>query len=696
MRTMLWKELRENFKWALLALLALTTAELYTLASAHQGYSENFEELTLCSSSFLLATAFGCSAVGVALALVQILPELRRDQWAALLHRPVPRSAIFFGKVMAGLLLYAIATVIPFALSVIYVALPGQFAAPLVPGMLIPGLSDLFLGPAFYFATLLLCLHRGSWWGSRTAIGLSLMPIFIEHLVDGWPFLLPLLSALLYLAAAYDAMLRHNSGGTRARVGRLALPLVVVLGAETLVLLVLAGLQLLPKSPRPNTDAFSMVQIEPDGQIYLVTFTNDGVQKLTDLQGVAVPSSDFQRLEQNATRLDSLSWQFHGSEQANAYVQRSPRNLTNYLTELDEVQGKEIWYLLRSRNYFVGYDKLSRRVIGICDADGFKPPGATPHPFARPLEDSSLNSDSRLFWTGSQIELLDFPDRSRVTFDSGGAPVFGANALVPNFLTDKPLYLAVALASQLRFFDGSGVPKFSFSLPHDPHVWSSLSVGTNDSGDRIYLESQADEFAWKTGSGINPTPPPTYLDVYDAQGHLLADYHYVRNNVTIVPASWTERLSLYLSPFAPALIGTVYSNLVPSPRIGDVEIMDNIPLPQPRLEGVSLGELAILFGLDVVLGIVVFVWARRENMAPRSAVGWAIFTACFGLAGLITFRLAADWPARVRCPVCGAKRPLPTNECPSCHQTWPAPPSTGIEIFGEEKAPAFADSAKEI
>ena len=48
---------------------------------------------------------------------MQILPELRRDQWAALLHRPVPRGTIFFGKVIAGLLLYLLATAIPFLLS---------------------------------------------------------------------------------------------------------------------------------------------------------------------------------------------------------------------------------------------------------------------------------------------------------------------------------------------------------------------------------------------------------------------------------------------------------------------------------------------------------------------------------------------------------------------------------------------------
>jgi ABC-type transport system involved in multi-copper enzyme maturation permease subunit len=691
MRTMLWKELRENFKWALLALLALTAAELYTLSSPRQSYSEDFRELTLCSSAFLLTTAFGCSAIGIALALVQILPELRRDQWAALLHRPVPRSTIFFGKVFAGLLLYAGATVIPFIVSAVYVAMPSQFAAPLVPGMLIPGLSDLLLGPVFYFATLLLCLQRGSWWGSRAAIGLSAIPIFVEHLVAGWPFLLPIVSALVYLAAAWGAMLSNGSGQSRSLIARLALPLVALLGAETAVLLLLAGLQLLPKSAGPFTQVYSNFEVEADGKVYLATQTGDGTQNLTDMQGNDVPGAEIPQLIQNPIELLPLSWQFQGSKLRDAYFRQSPRALANYLSEFDETQGKEIWYLLRGRNYFVGYDKLSRRAVGICDADGFKPPGAAPRPFPQPLEASiMIFRDPRIFWMGSQIYMLNFPDRSMVAFNSGGEPIFGANPLVPNYLNDKPLYIAVALATQLRLFDNSGVSMLFLPYPHDPHVWSSLSIGTNDTGDRIYLESQASVFPWNIGSGSKSPPPPAYLDVFDSQGHLLVNYQRSQTNITVMPGSWTERLSLYLSPFVPALIGTAYFNLFPSQEIDDVEVLNYFTLPKPRLQGVAPGDLAILFGLDVLMGIIAFAWARREGIATRRATGWAIFTACFGLPGLVTFRVAADWPIRARCPVCGTKRPIQANECPGCHQAWPVPTPTGIEIFEGEKAAVFA------
>ncbi len=690
MRTMLWKELRENSKWAFLALLALTAAELYTLSSPRQAYSEDFRDLTLCNSAFLLATAFGCSAIGVGLALVQILPELRRDQWAALLHRPVSRNTIFFGKVFAGLLLYAGAVVTPFFISTVYVAMPGQFAAPLVPGMLIPGLSDLLLGPVFYFATLLLCLHRGNWWGCRAAIGLSVIPIFVEHLIAGWPFLLPLLGALVYLSAAWGAMLSNGSIQGQPRAARLALSLVVMIGAETAILLVLTGLEFLPKNASaPTPMPYTNFEVGSDGQVYLATQNGDGTNKLTDAQGKLIPGSQVEQLRQNTINILPLSWQFHGSELRDVYFEQSPRTLANYLLELDEIQGKEIWYLLRAQNYFIGYDKLSRRAIGICDADGFKPPGALPRPFPHPLESSIMIFRSpRLFWMGSQVYLLDFPERSVVAFHAGDEPIYGANPLVPNYLTDRPLYIAAALATQLRLFDPNGTPLLSLPYPHDPRVWSSLSIGTSETGDRIYLESQATAYPWITGSDLK-TPPPVFLDVYDPQGHLLADYQHPQSGFTITSESWTDRLSLYLSPFLPALAGTAYFNLFPSHDVVDGEELGYFTLPKPRLAGVAPGDLAILFGLDALLGVVAFAWARRHGFTVRRSTAWALFVACFGPLGLITFRLIADGPTRVRCPICGVKRPLPTNECPGCHRAWPAPALTGVEIFEGEKAAAI-------
>ena len=42
MKTIIWKELRENFKWAVLALLGLLIAEIYALYKQHGGGSDPY------------------------------------------------------------------------------------------------------------------------------------------------------------------------------------------------------------------------------------------------------------------------------------------------------------------------------------------------------------------------------------------------------------------------------------------------------------------------------------------------------------------------------------------------------------------------------------------------------------------------------------------------------------------------------
>ena len=230
MKTLLWKEWRENAKWAALAFLGLLLAEIYTLSSQRQQSSDNYTDLTICSSGFLLVSAFGCAAAGAALAALQILPELRRDRWAALLHRPVSRGAIFLGKAVAGLALYLGAVGLPFAASVAYVAVPGQFAAPLVPGMLLPGLNDLAFGAAVYLAALLLCLHRGRWPGSRGAAGAAVAALFALHLTTMWPWLLAAACAAVFGLAARSALLGNGPAQDGPWLGRLAFFLVVFAG----------------------------------------------------------------------------------------------------------------------------------------------------------------------------------------------------------------------------------------------------------------------------------------------------------------------------------------------------------------------------------------------------------------------------------------------------------------------------------
>ncbi len=164
MKALVWKELRENLLWAVLAMLALGAAEIFALH--HSQYPEQqdfyfYNGITLCKKPFLTVTMFGYAVAGLALGLLQVLPELKRDRWAALLHLPLSRGRFFWGKAMAGAALYFVAAGLPLLFAVWHVARPGNFATPFLPKMVLPALADLATGLCYYFAALLMALQGG-------------------------------------------------------------------------------------------------------------------------------------------------------------------------------------------------------------------------------------------------------------------------------------------------------------------------------------------------------------------------------------------------------------------------------------------------------------------------------------------------------------------------------------------------------
>jgi ABC-type transport system involved in multi-copper enzyme maturation permease subunit len=678
MKAMIWKELRENFKWALLALLVLTIAEFYALSSSRSDTENLYNELTLCSSAFLEVTSFGCSAVGVALGVVQILPELRRDQWAALLHRPVPRSVIFFGKVVSGLILYGLAVIPPFLISVAYVLVPGQFPAPFVPGMMFPGFTDLFLGPLFYFASILLCLHRGRWFGSRGLIGLSLPALFLLSTAAAHPLYLSIPAALIFFAAAWGAILSSEVVKNRPRVSRFAFVMVMLAGAQSAWLLIVFGLQFLPsKSPPPAT--FTQFTITQDGQVFTATQKGDGSQVLTDGNGKLVTDEKYYSNNGYGNFLQILPFAALGPlNRRDSYLNSNPRNLRNYVEPIQAgYESKEYWYVLVGQKYFVGYDKLSRRCIGICDVDGFESATAVPKPF--PLKVLTYDYWSGLpyhYWSGSQAYAIDFSARSMTpVFNSQNETIYGISNLIDMAHREKAPGFAVALDNGVQIFDAQAKPGANIPYSHDPGIWTDVWLANNPKLGRLYLQYTA------AFSPFRP-PLPTYLDEIDNQGNLVHEYTQPPANIIIQPPGWVERLSVLSLPFLPAFAVTGYSAIVDAPpSLNDT--IGTVPFQHPRFR-LETSDLVTVFIVGVLLAVITHMWARGTGLAARSTWLWTLFVFCFGLPGLLTFRLASDWPVRLRCPVCGKRRAVDKETCPSCLQRWPLPERNKTEIMDAE------------
>ena len=680
MKTMLWKELRENGKWALLAFLVLTVAEFYTLSSSGDADAYNQNGLTVCSSSFLLVTSFGCAAIGAALGIVQILPELNRDRWAALLHRPVSRDVIFLGKSIAGLLLYFLAVTLPFLASVIYTAIPGQFAVPLVPGMLIPAASDLFLGPVFYFTAILLCLHRGRWFGSRGLIGLSVVPVFLLHLILDWPFLLPLLATLVYFIAARGVMRGNGSIPPRAWGARAAVVLALMTGVETLLVILIFFLQMVPAMNSIISGTYTQFEITRDGQVFLSTGKGDGSDTVTkDMNGKVVTDERYVGNDTYQNFIQLLPFAYH--PQADSAVDTTSRELSTYLRSLDLNRGQggsENWFLLVAQNYFIGYDKLSKRCIGICDAGGFEPAGAIPRPFPEPLStyDFWTRVDPALYWSGSQLYALSFSERQmKALYKAPGDTFFGAMNLFDQTKHDKPSRVAVTLSNDIRMLDPDGHVILNIPYGHDPANWPDVSLATSPDQSRTYLQYTP---AYRFDLPPDSRPSlPSYLDEIDAQGKLVHSYSCSSPSFNFSSGSWLDSLSTFASPLLPSLLELGLQSHVPLRVVIFYSLASSLNASMQSIPR----QLLSLTAIALVLAAITLFWARRAGFSPRRAGLWALFVFGFGLPGLIAFRFASNWPTRVRCPQCQARRPIETEDCPSCHKPWPAPAPTGIEIF---------------
>jgi len=679
MKTIIWKELRENLKWAALALLCLALAQTFALYQQRDNVSSFDSNITLCSPAYLLVGLVGCVIVGAGLGALQILPELNRDRWAALLHRPISRSTLFLGKVAAGLLLYLLATVIPLLISVVYVALPGKFPTPFIPRMIVPAASNVALGIAFYSLALLVSLTRGRWFGRRALLVLSVLPLFLFHFQTTWIFLPPLVLSLLLLTAACGVMSGNGSVRSGFVTARLGFNLVMVSAVESALVLLLVAVMILSElgQPGPGDPVTHHFVVSREGKVFFYHYAGGSINNLTDLDGTPITDEHYTGNEAGANLIypsfltSNLKSELVFSEADIA--SGPPRNAQNYLEVVQGTQGEgEYWYYLVGKNYFVGYDKLSRRPVGICDRDGFHPFGTSPKPFPIPLVNMSRGSDMpSLFWAEGQLYRMDFGDRRMQRLFT--APTGRIYAVMGLSSGHKTLYFAIALENSLQLLDPLGAPIGSIPYSHDVNVWSSLSACTLPGGNRIFVQYSPD---YKLSMDLSLPARPTFLDEYDLQGNLLHSYSAVTNPASRATLDRSGLLSFGLMPLLPTAIAVIAAPRPPQdePSFGDF-------LAEISLQRTAARFLAVLFGISLVLAAAAFWWARHGGFSRNAALGWAAFVCCFSLPGFIAFRLAADWPTRVRCPACSRRRSLQTEQCPSCKQGWPTPASNGTEIF---------------
>jgi hypothetical protein len=697
MITLIWKELRENLKWALLAALVLAGAELYALYQSRNGqfdYYSNIDGITLCKSSFLIATTFGCAAIGFFLGLLQILPELKQDRWAALLHRPVQRGVIFFGKAAAGLILYAMAAVPPFLLCVWLASTPGHFAAPFVPGLVLPGAADTFAGLLYYFAALGVALQGGG------RIGVKALPLFAAVHVTCFVVAAVTFSdavwataamAVALCIAAWGVMLHQNSFSGRPWPGRCALLAVVFYG--------LCGVgdlfRLVFVSEQSQNSSFTNYELSDSGVPLKIHYVNGVVVSVQGLDGNAPQDANYKpdRIRSHVRYLNSCSMYIgdaHGWSRN--WSPDSYRSSYGYLWANQPYQYPRLeqWYYLVQQRTIVGMQPDKKTPIGRLDTRGFEPMSAAPAPFAPGVELQVMRADGYCLWDAKSVRFANLAKReiTNVALPIPGA-VFGAGTAWANGENGVVNVTAIALAEAVAVYDQRN-RRLIATLPYHQEMdhWGNLLLGVNGDGDRFYLWYKPS--MWiprKARKGM-----PSYLEEVNAQGQVLHSYTLPPLPDPQESRTWIDYLTQDLK--SPAFFFGRLAYRKAGAALGNNRLRNDLAWDLGENWKVTEETAVSITILSTLLAGMTLWWARRVQFAWRRAWSWAGMAFAFNVAGLMAFRLMADWPRFVPCAACGRNRPIDGERCPHCGAAWPDPEPSGTEIFdsgaGEAEATAGA------
>jgi len=706
MKAMFWKELRECLKWGLLGLAGMLLALGYVVNIEYTALTEGSQNVPMTSLIFLTVASFGSIGTGGLLGLLQILPERGRDRWAMLIHRPLSPRRLLLAKMAAGALVYLVAVGLPLLLCVLLAATPGLYPAPFVPTVYLPMLYIMLGGLVFYAWGLLVGLERGWWLGRRgiLAAGAVLLVASVQGAVwSTFVIIMPLVLLGLYVLAALGTIHSEHNRARRPWHERCAYALVMLYSVASVMVLgvyvITISLALTGRlSDSPGNRIYESMFITQDAQLFLMRQQSDGgKQVILNLDGTPVP-------DQQKALEDDYGNNAYGVQVArdvsapdsnfnlNAYNNDSPLLWNNVLAlqlwdGRDKLQ-KQRWFYLVREGYFIGYNEKSRQPVAICDREGFKPADATPVPFPGRLYFSRYFSEQpRFFHVGGQVYSIDLEDRVLTRILDGSEPVAGVGQMemiyqggqvvtynravrrihpryshptergIPEeYERAVPVYAAaIALPTELRLITAEG--KHLATLPYraDKDTLPYLSLIPTDDVKRFFLNhgSMYGNYVYRDGEYYNRSLVNEYL----------TDGTYLKQYVVDIYYNRPERMSLIMQ--AQACLGVPPGLLVIMMMVSDAKItspgshwMDSV---------VCVWTMAAFCAL--CMGVMLWL-SRRAGFGLARRLGWTVIILLTGLAGFLTFLVAAPWPERIPCPKCGKRRRVDAETCPACGADW--------------------------
>jgi hypothetical protein len=689
MRSLIWKEWREHLKWAGLAALVILLPMLLL------GFPD--EPMPGLSGAFIFFLVAAGS--GAALGFLQVFFESRGDQRALLLHRPLSRSRIFVGKVIAGVGLYLLAQGVPFACVQGWLAMPGHMPAPYHWRTSLPWLADILAGVVYYFAGMLTAQREARWYGSR-GLGLAaafLCTFFVWTVPEFWQALVAIVVlGTLAGGAAWGSFLAGGAYAAQPRLARACLAGTFLAG-----LLVLSFLGKLLIGQWFDSGMGSGYHIDREGRVLIVPW-KVGVgpmEPVTDLDGRVPPDLQGKRVDRNLLEeieapSANLDWP----------IFQSYRNHGRFYVEYrnDSRPGRERWYYTADQRLLLGYDVEYHQFLGSFGPDRFVPAGQPPGERFQ----GELRYPTRA-WDAHSPAYLAFPggvydvDFSRRTIRRLFTPPEGETVVWVNRLQDRREKRALAVVTtdqSVHVLTEAGAPVVSAPRAFDRPRWV-VSVVRLENPERYV-------FRYGPAQCLEPEEAlttPIYLVEYDTAGRELSRRALPQRSDT--RSSYAAALFGLVTP--PAELATLAGGLTHLRSQGrasqgmdrwvhqmlleewTVHFLPGIAQGNGRQRDLLPGFVTLSLLSAAACAVACFLLARRYAFSRAGCIGWALCSFAFGWAGLVLMLVLQDWPVRVCCPSCQQPRRVDREHCEHCGALHATPVPDDTEIFEPAAVPGL-------
>lgn len=685
MKTLLAKELRENFKWLLLGLAIML---LLTMAAV----PTRIDNYTNTNKPYL---GFAGALFAILLGSVQSIWDFSDRQQGFVQHRSLSKQQIVISKLISGAVIYSVVMGIPLIIAACYFGIMGPEYLPVRPLQVVAPALLIALCYFLHPITIFMVLRSAKWYGTKALLlflPLALCYFFYQVHDNRW-------QSWLMFAILATILAVLSLGMFSRKAERLA----VVLNSLTAVAFAISlpALYVLGTSSMVSYDDPGLFEgIDENGVVWEVRSRQkyDQASQRTVreiLSGSPVISGqrvDVEGITPDGLQLNSFGLMPTINEPAKNYGQ---------ISQIAGVGNIRIFW--DERGYFLVYELInSQRLLGTITRDGFS---LGSEPKGRLFSSDPCTSGSWLQYVGrmkSDYRVL-YP--LCLISDKDGVYLLDQHLGDLRTVVDKPIFASASVMQGDDFSDGFIVEterdleqyRLKLSPPIDAatgdEIPKSRRVAFGKVANYPKLPKDSSDRYWSFAFApngklaalrIGPSGQQEMATLSPAE----QDQWVVQPIDLVLQTELSNRspgfaLVLSIAPFALVAIvaGAIFTNVTYEGKLPLLLLFLSNNLDQ---KAIAIYLVVFVLTTSVALACTYFLIHKRST-DKRTTLFWLALTFPLGLAAPLA--ILAIYPRLVfeRCSKCDRVRRVDSLRCEHCGAGWEPLPVQGFEIIEEQQ-----------